>query len=117
MDPEFVERWKKCVTKLKSFETIRVPRFYADGVDVNESTKFELHGFTDASKRAYAGVVNLRIIDDDISCCFIAANTRVAPLSNQTIPKLELLACLILSRLVRTVADTLRNICINNIIC
>ena len=38
MDPEFVESWKKCVTKLKSFETIRVPRFYADGVDVNEST-------------------------------------------------------------------------------
>ena len=39
---------------------------------------------------------------------FVAAKTRVAPLKTQTIPRLELLSALILSRLVVSVCDSVQ---------
>ena len=40
LDPEFVRRWKKCVTKLKNFECIRVPRFYVDNINTEDSVQY-----------------------------------------------------------------------------
>ena len=67
----------------------------------------ELHEFCDASARAGA-VVYLRII----TTCgtyvrFVASKTRVAFLSNQTIPCLELLSAVVLAKLITTVKDAL----------
>ena len=38
---------------------------------------------------------------------FVAAMTRVAPLQQQTIPRLELLSALLLARLLSTIAESL----------
>ena len=56
-----------------------------------------LHGFSDASEHAYAAVLYL----------LLCSKTRVAPTKRQTIPRLELLGALILSRLVHTVLPCL----------
>ena len=67
-----------------------------------------LQGFCDASCRAYAAVVYLRIETlNGIHVRFVAAKTHVAPISGQTIPRLELLAALLLARLITNVFKAL----------
>ena len=57
---------------------------------------------------AYAAVVYLRIETSKGACTrLVMSKTRVAPLAKQTIPRLELLAALILSRLVDRVCVAL----------
>ena len=47
-----------------------------------------VHGFCDASNKAYAAVVYF-VWDDQVQ--LVAAKSRVAPVANQSIPRLELL--------------------------
>lgn len=68
----------------------------------------QLHGFGDSSEVAYATVVYLRIERiRGISTELVMSKARVAPLARQIIPRLELLAALILSRLVTRVRTAL----------
>ena len=82
-------------------------------------SKMELHGFADASGRAYAAVIYLRVLfrDGNIMNRFVAAKTRVAPIKVMTIPRLELMACLILSRLIKTISEALVVFKLDRIFC
>ncbi|KAL6442303.1 hypothetical protein ACFW04_002512 [Cataglyphis niger] len=62
----------------------------------------ELHDFADASERAYAAVVYARIEtrQGEVSITLISAKTRVAPLRTVSLPRLELCAASLLTRLV-----------------
>ncbi|XP_071044585.1 uncharacterized protein [Parasteatoda tepidariorum] len=63
-------------------------------------TEFSIHVFSDASKLAYNTVIFLRKIQEEkVSLHFIQAKIRVASLHKMTIPRLEILACCIGSRL------------------
>ena len=58
--------------------------------------EIELHGFSDASTKAYAALKYLRLeTKNDVLTNLVAAKTR--PLNDKNIPRLELLACFILS--------------------
>ncbi|XP_053690446.1 uncharacterized protein LOC128738963 [Sabethes cyaneus] len=63
----------------------------------------ELHGYSDASKRAYGAVLYTRCISSDgaVSVNLICSKSRVAPLKPITIPRLELCGALLLARLVK----------------
>ena len=65
-------------------------------------------GFCDASSSAYAAIIYLRWPTaggfDVVLCC---AKSRVAPVKMESIPRLEMLSCLILARLVDTVVRAL----------
>ena len=52
----------------------------------------ELHGFSDASEHAYAGIVYLRVFDSDgnVHVSLVMSKTKVAPIKCLTIPCLEL---------------------------
>ena len=56
----------------------------------------QLHGFSDASEDAYAGVIYLRLTDSDgnVHISLIIAKTKVAPIKRLTIPRLELCGAL-----------------------
>ncbi|UYV71706.1 hypothetical protein LAZ67_9000089, partial [Cordylochernes scorpioides] len=70
--------------------------------------KTTLHIFCDASQFAYATCIFLRIEKEDrVDIQLIQARTRVAPLKKLTIPRLELLACLIGARLAANVIQDL----------
>ena len=60
-----------------------------------------MYGFSDASGRAYSGVVYLRMEDSNgmIYTSLVASKTRVAPIKRVTIPRLELNGALILSQI------------------
>ena len=79
----------------------------------------ELHGFGDASGRAYACVVYLRVVFKfgDVITRFIAAKTRVNPPKDLSIPKLELMGCYTLSCLIKSVKSSLVDIDISEVFC
>ena len=61
----------------------------------------QLHGFSDASKVAYAGVVYVRAVYQDatVSVSLMLAKSRIAPLKGITVPRLELCGVQLLSKL------------------
>ena len=65
---------------------------------------YSLIGFCDASQKAYATVVFLRMRSADN---LVASRTRVAPLGTQTIPCLELLSALLLASLLSGVTQAI----------
>ena len=71
----------------------------------------QLHGFSDASEVAYAGVVYmyLRITgcNDSVSTSLVVAKTKVAPIKCITMPCLELCGALLVARLLHHVAKVL----------
>ena len=68
--------------------------------------KFDVHGFSDASKNAYAAVVYLACSNYSI---FLASKTRVSPLQATSILRLELMVCLLLSELIEIVLSSISN--------
>ena len=64
-------------------------------------TSTQLHGFSDASEDAYAGVVYLRMVDTSnvVYVSLVMAKTRVAPIKRLTIPRLELCGANLLANL------------------
>ena len=73
-----------------------------------EVVAYRLCGYCDASLSAYVGVVYLWIeAEDGVHMKFVVAKTRVAPLKKQSIPRLELLAAVLLAWLMYAVRSSL----------
>ena len=113
------KKWKKLLNDVLKLKRIYIPRNYIYGRELADVSKMELHGFADASGRAYAAVIYLRVLfrDGNIMNRFVAAKTRVAPIKVMTIPRLELMACLILSRLIKTISEALVVFKLDRIFC
>ena len=77
--------------------------FFPDTTSVLSSCS--LQGFCDASKEAYAAVIYLVMEINHVR--FVMSKTQVSPLKTQTIPRLELLAALLLARLMNSVTRCL----------
>lgn len=100
------KQWLHLRDSLNGLDSIKIPRCV---IPVNVAW-FEIHGFADASKSAYGACLYLRSVktDSSIDCQLLCSKSRVAPLSEMTIPKLELCAALLLSRLVLKVIPSLK---------
>ena len=74
--------------------------------------KVELHGFSDASHRAYAAVVYMRSLYSDgrIDVRLVSSKSRVALLKKQSIPRLELLGAVLLTRPVNKFNSTVEQL-------
>lgn len=95
---------------MKRIQEMSMPRSYFNQL-TEKPEQIELIGFCDSSERAYAAVVYARIkVNDKVSCNLAMSKSRVAPLSRLTIPRLELLSCLILARLIITVRGMLHTL-------
>jgi len=83
-----------------------VPRWTGQS---KKSLSLEVHGFADASSHSYAAVVYLTIIhsESNFQVSLICAKTKVAPVKTISIPRLELNAVVLLSRLDETGALSL----------
>ncbi|XP_024885139.1 uncharacterized protein LOC112463171, partial [Temnothorax curvispinosus] len=97
--------WLNYLEQLPAINDISIPRVVVCGNPV----RIELHGFSDASEAAYVACVYLRSIDTQgrITIRLLCAKSKVAPLKTICVPRLELLAALLLAKLVKLVMDTL----------
>ena len=100
-------RWQHLIASLQDAPTFSIPRYFLKGTDI-QATSYHLHGFCDASKRAYAAVVYLVAQTGSELCVrFVASKTRVAPLRELSIPRLELMSALLLARLLDNITKSL----------
>ena len=75
-----------------------------------EVLECSLHGFADASKKAYCAVIYFVYqTSTGTYSKMLTSKTRVAPLKELSIPRLELIACLILVNLMSTVKNALNS--------
>ena len=97
-------KWNGHIHEFSMLTNLQVPRCCLMTDQVVLACK--LHGFSDASERAYAAVVYLKIVYQQGGAGniqFVASRTRVCPLKKQSIPRLELLGATILARLINSV--------------
>ena len=98
-------KWDKIKKDLSVLSSIKIKRCINCLYD---NSHYELITFTDASKRAYAVAVYLRIITgNDIQVNLVYAKARLAPIKGVSIPRLELLGVLIGCRVSAFVVEQL----------
>ena len=87
------------MTKLEKMGSIETHRRFEIGNNTNPGLKREFHGFCDASLNGYGACIYVKTIykSEKISVKLLLSKSRVTPLKQETIPRLELLSALVLS--------------------
>ncbi|XP_075150820.1 uncharacterized protein LOC142224927 [Haematobia irritans] len=100
---ELLATWKNFLENYPSIERIRIPRWvqYQPGCEV------QLHGFCDASEKAYAAAVYIRSETPDgvVQIHLLTAKSKVAPLKTISIPRLELCGAVLLADAIESLME------------
>ena len=94
---EFLHRWQAWLQELPKLEQVTIDRCFKSP-DLGEITSCH---FSNASHQGYGAVTYLRITghDGNVKCSFVMGKSRLAPIKPVTIPRLELSAAVIATRL------------------
>ncbi|GBO23490.1 hypothetical protein AVEN_146283-1 [Araneus ventricosus] len=103
---DIAQEWSSFIASLSYVKNIKIPRI----VLRPNSKEIVLHGFSDASEKAYDAVIYLQSVCDssDNNTFLLCSKSRVAPIKSVAIPRLELAACLLLAQLTRKVLNALK---------
>lgn len=96
MSGEQAKRWKKWLVGLQRLSSFSVDRCIKPaGFGVVKSA--QLHHFSDASNNGYGTVSYIMLTDknDQKNISFLMGKSRVAPLKQVTVPRMELTAAVI----------------------
>lgn len=98
---DILQDWISYRTQLCAINSLRIPR----QITTLYAIRWELHGFADASTRAYGACVYIRCLDDrgQITTNLLTSKSRISPLKTVSIPRLELCASVLLAYLVQEV--------------
>ncbi|XP_011705735.1 PREDICTED: uncharacterized protein LOC105460935 [Wasmannia auropunctata] len=104
--PDIRVRWERFCEELSAISAISIPRWLGWSA---ASERVEIHGFCNASKRAYAAVAYLRVVQGEhhVTVRLMLAKCKVAPTKRVTLPRLELCGAHLLARLVATIRESL----------
>jgi len=107
--PEYGQRVHQWIEGLLKLKTWKVPRGYLPG-RWNGGDRVQLHAFGDASPDAYGTCVYLVVDKEDgsRSSSLILSKSRVAPLKQVTLPRMELLGALLTAQLIDLVRRALK---------
>lgn len=97
--PALEQAWLEWRQELRLLVDKHIPRcYYPKSVKIGYR---QLHGFSDASEEAYAGVVYFRFVDTTgcVHTSLVMAKTKVAPIKRLSIPRLELCGAFLLAQL------------------
>lgn len=99
IDAEYQIMWNKWENELSQINQFKLPRWNSYNP---QAEIVEIHGFADASKMAYGASLYLRVVDgDQVFVTLLLAKSKVAPLKGLTIPRLELAAAHLLTKLAK----------------
>lgn len=101
------QEWSQWLSECSGIESIKVPRYIYSSPS---STEKLVYCFCDASPRAYGAVVYIREFCDGqlLSSNLLVSKSRLAPVKQLTLPRLELMAALLGSRLSHRVKTVTR---------
>lgn len=107
-DPETRREWLALKQGLERVNEIQINRWLH--TTENLMSNVTIHGFCDASTKAYAAVAYLRVVSSsgEVHTGIIAAKARVAPIKPVSLPRLELCGAVILSRLLKQIQEATR---------
>ena len=95
------------MAELKQIEILRIKRFaYVQTKEI--ILLISLNGFRDSFSQVYCGTVYIRVKTLSIRVSFLCAKTSVPPLKKLSIPRLELLGCVLLSKCLKHVLVALK---------
>ncbi|XP_036341132.1 uncharacterized protein LOC118750502 [Rhagoletis pomonella] len=98
LDAELAARWSRWWKEFPNIKEFQVPRYYSP--NISHSSRIELHIFADASQAAFAAVGYFRVVyDSSVDVTFVMGKTRTAPKRLLSIPRLELQAAVLGTRL------------------
>lgn len=82
---------------------ILIPRWY----ELKQGDRTELHVFADAFQRAYGAAVYIKVLSESgVRVHSVTAKTKVAPIAREiTIPRMELCAALLATKLIYEVGQ------------
>ena len=118
LDGNLLKMRCKLLNGLEGVTALSLPRCYFKGIQ-DKVFSCSLHGFGDASSKAYAAVIYLHVTTTvGRYVKLVASKSRVAPVKELTILRLELLAALVLARLITHVKEALElDVTITNMTC
>ncbi|XP_052753688.1 uncharacterized protein LOC128201267 [Galleria mellonella] len=103
---ELKTEWFTYLDKFSHMQIIPFPRWLSI---LNTTTRVELHGFSDASCAAYAAVVYIRVWNGkNVNVHLVFAKTRVAPVKQITLPRLELCGAVLLAKMLSSLKTVLK---------
>ncbi|CAG2250996.1 unnamed protein product [Mytilus edulis] len=102
------EEWIKWKSTLPEIENISIPRCFKTK-DMKEISDAQLHIFSDGSEIGYGACAYLRLVDTNgkVNCSLILGKSRLAPLKQTTIPRLELSGAVVACKLYEIIRDEL----------
>ncbi|KRY40810.1 Pao retrotransposon peptidase family protein [Trichinella spiralis] len=102
LPPGVERRWRDWMEQLEMLPKIKISRAWIP-YPVNRVRRIELHIFGDVSQTAYAACAYIRVesMDHQMSANLVISKSRVAPLKQISLPRLELMATLLCARLKR----------------
>ncbi|KAJ2941115.1 hypothetical protein O0L34_g10350 [Tuta absoluta] len=100
------KEWQDIRYSFQDINDITVKRW----LETTDDDQITLHGFCDASNKAFAAVVYVRVqkSNKEVETSIVAAKSRVAPVKPVSLPRLELCGAVLLSRLLKQVKEAMR---------
>ncbi|XP_070853211.1 uncharacterized protein [Drosophila suzukii] len=99
-----LEDWNQWKLLLPQMATFNIPRCYSPRMSFG--TRIGLHTFVDASEHAYSAACYLRVSQkDEVDVMLVAAKSKVTPLKPLSIPRMELQAAVMGSRLANKIIN------------
>ena len=97
---EFLKRWQAWLNNLPQLEDLAVERCFKPAT-MKEIKSTQLHHFSDASQQGYGAVSYIRVEDvsGNVKCSFVMGKSRLAPIKLVTIPRMELSAAVVSTKL------------------
>lgn len=103
--PENIKNlWDTILNELPHLATLRIPRFIHTRTGTMQC---QVVGFADASIKAYAAVIYLRVLEPSYGwrVSFLTSKTKLAPTKSISIPRLELCGVVLLMQLYSSTQD------------
>ena len=97
---EDLKRWQDWLQELPKLEQFAVERCLRPK-NFGRIVSSQLHNFSDASGEGYGAVTYLRVVNEagNVHCAFLMGKSRQTPQKSVTIPRLELSAAVVATRL------------------
>lgn len=90
------KKWHEFRVTLSDLSKVAIPRW----LGMINGSSVQIHGFSDASKKAYGVAFYARVESvDGIRCNLVVSKTRVAPLKGMTIPRMELCGAVMMAQM------------------